>query len=117
MNYLDYVPVIGTYRFVQRTQDKEVPFEERVQDAIMAGYVSTGYIFLAGQAGIHGHGMVRVAQATVAATPAALVATPVVLASVISAATYDRTVNESIRRTHGRTPYYGPFAGAFGTVV
>lgn len=117
MNYLDYLPGIGSVRFAERAGDRTIPFEERLYDAVRSGTVSAGHFIVMSELGFHSHAMIRAAQATVAAAPAALVATPVVVASVISAATYDRTVNESIRRTHGRTPYYGPFAGAFGPVV
>lgn len=117
MNYLDYLPGIGSVRFVQRASDETIPFEERLYDAVRSGAVSAGHFIVLSELGFHSLAMVRAAQATVAVAPAAMVAIPVVVASAVGAATYDRTVNESIRRTHGRTPYYGPFAGAFGTVV
>lgn len=117
MSLLDYTPVIGSMRFVERASNDEVPFSIRVEDAVQTGFV-TG-MQLIGTMHVMGptYGMVRVAQAVSAATPTAVLAGIPMAASGAVALAYDRKVSEKIRETHHRTPYYGPFAGAFGPVV
>ena len=117
MNLLDYSPVIGTARFVERASDDEVPFSVRVEDAVVTGFVSGAYLIASMSVMGPTYGMVRVAQAISAAAPMAIVASIPIAASSAFALGYDRKVNEKIRETHHRTPYYGPFAGAFGPVV
>lgn len=117
MDYLDYMPVLGFGRFVERTTDESTPFAERVSDAVMTGFVS-GYTTIGAMSMVGPtYGMVRVAQGIAAATPVATIASVPIVASSALAVGYERAVNRRIRRTHYNTPYYGPFAGAFGTVV
>lgn len=117
MDYLDYVPVVGFGRFVERTTDESTPFAERVSDAVMTGFVSgytgIGIMSMVGPS----YGMVRVAQGIAAATPVATIASVPIVVSSVLAVGYERAVNRRIRETHYNAPYYGPFAGAFGTVV
>ena len=117
MNVLDFVPGISSVRFVERAHDTDVPFEYRVQDAVMYGLVSGGQFIIASELGIHSHAMVRAAQATIAAAQAAPVVVPTVAVAAGTTLLYESTVSESIRKSHHRAPYYGPFAGTFGTVV
>lgn len=117
MNVLDYLPGIGTHRFIERAHDTDVPFEQRCYDAVLYGTVSAGQFIIATELGFHSMVMIRAAQATVAAAQAAPILVPAGAAAVATTVLYESKVSESIRKEHHRTPYYGPFAGAFGTVV
>ena len=74
MNFLDYVPVLGYRRFLDRTTDTSVPFSERVGDAVTTGLVSGMQTVLVTHIIGPTYGMVRAAQATVAVSPLAIVA-------------------------------------------
>lgn len=117
MNVLDYVPGVSSYRFAVRAHDTDVPFEYRCYDAVKYGTISGGQFILASELGFHSMAMIRASQATVAAAQAAPILVPAATAAIGASVLYDRKVSESIRKEHHRTPYYGPFAGAFGTVV
>ena len=117
MEILDFVPGISSVRFYERAHDTDVPFEYRLHDAVVYGMVSGGQFIIASELGIHSMGMIRAAQATVAAAQAAPVVLPAVAVAAGTTLLYESKVSESIRRSHHRTPYYGPFAGTLGTVV
>lgn len=117
MNVLDFVPGVSFYRFADRAHDTDVPFEIRCYDAVRYGAISGGQFIVATELGFHSMAMIRAAQATVAVAQAAPVLVPAATAAIGASVLYDRKVSETIRKEHYGTPYYGPFAGAFGTVV